>query len=500
VPVRTMFASIAARRHLVEVASRAWLVVMLVCVMGTAGGAQAKEDSRTENLQSSPLSCRAVNDLRVRGGPGLNYPLVKTLLANIQVTADARNAEATWLRVSAANLSQKAWVLAGEVTCTGQVNKLPLPQPPPPPAPKLAALSAQSSGPAPYNDPDARYTFMVTAAIRWVIEYDVDRGGKDYRHFDLSAAIPDLCQRACQSEAPCQAYVYAEPGLRSERAHCWLKVATPAASAGAGFISGFKTYGAWEEGIDRPGSDLGAWPVGSPDECMNRCRADSRCAALTYVQPAVKGDLGTCWLKWEAPVAVKGVGMVSAVKLFGAIRSDELSQISAATRCAGNLVFWDDFERGWDSNWDADPAWRFESMSGSRVLRGQGHTWATVRGSGWGDYQMSTWLRLERGTIHLNVRKQGQDRYFLGFQAGNLYLKRQQGSNSQDLAWRSTPFQLGEWHLVQIAVRGGHIEVFVDGVEQLDYTDPNPLGKGTIAFETLENSVAQLEGLRVCAR
>ena len=46
---------------------------------------------------------------------------------------------------------------------------------------------------------------------------------------------------------------------------------------------------------------------------------------------------------------------------------------------------------------------------------------------------------------------------------------------------------LNRWYDVEIVGEGGHIQVFVDGNLELEYTDDDPVLQGTIAFETLDN-------------
>jgi hypothetical protein len=69
------------------------------------------------------------------------------------------------------------------------------------------------------------------------------------------------------------------------------------------------------------------------------------------------------------------------------------------------------------------------------------------------------------------------------------------------LASSAVPHTPGEPHLVQIVGRGGRIEVFVDGMQEVDYVDAgNPIRAGAIALETLDDSYAQVTGIQVCLR
>ncbi len=73
------------------------------------------------------------------------------------------------------------------------------------------------------------------------VEDGVNRPGGDYRSFDLSQAIPDLCRAACAGDSVCKSYTYVRPGVQGPNAKCWLKNTVPPAVAGGGCcVSGVK--------------------------------------------------------------------------------------------------------------------------------------------------------------------------------------------------------------------------------------------------------------------
>jgi hypothetical protein len=429
----------------------------------------------------------------MRSGPGSNYPLRQTLAAPAEVTVDARNNARTWLRIAG---SGGGWAEVGYLVCRGVINDLPVQGVAAPP-PTLPARNPVA--PEAYNAPGTR---PPSANAGWVVEYDMDRERSDYRHFDLAAPLPELCQLACARDQNCWAYVYAEPGLRSERAHCFLKSVAPAGVPRAGYISGVKVLGDWEVGWDRERSDYRDFTIGSTDECMNQCLADRACWAIAYSEPGVRGSQAHCWLKSLGPVPVQRAGFVSALKTFGPLTRPKGVSWTAVQSCPTSPAYKEDLQDGRAQGWELPAGWRIENPSGSPVLAGRGHQWATLKGKSWQDYEFSLWLTLQRGTIHLNYRNApGPNRYFVGFQEGGLYLKKQEGSRFTDLASSAVSHTLGEPHLVQIAGRGGHIEVFVDGVKEVDYTDAaNPIRAGAIALETLDDSYAQVDGIQVCQR
>jgi hypothetical protein len=56
------------------------------------------------------------------------------------------------------------------------------------------------------------------------VEFGVDRGGGDYRHFELgSDASGKSCGTACEAEPSCRAWTYVRPGYVGPSAVCYLK-------------------------------------------------------------------------------------------------------------------------------------------------------------------------------------------------------------------------------------------------------------------------------------
>jgi hypothetical protein len=65
----------------------------------------------------------------------------------------------------------------------------------------------------------------VIEPVRGPIEYSIDRGGGDYRSFELPAPDPDgaPCRAACEGESRCRAWTYVRPGYGAAAARCNLK-------------------------------------------------------------------------------------------------------------------------------------------------------------------------------------------------------------------------------------------------------------------------------------
>jgi hypothetical protein len=69
-------------------------------------------------------------------------------------------------------------------------------------------------------------------------------------------------------------------------------------------------------GINLRGADYSNFSIAlaEPSVCQNACRADSKCAAWTYVQPGAQGVQAHCWLKNHVPPQSQSTCCVSGVE------------------------------------------------------------------------------------------------------------------------------------------------------------------------------------------
>ena len=88
-------------------------------------------------------------------------------------------------------------------------------------------------------------------------------------------------------------------------------------------------------------------------------------------------------------------------------------------------------------------------------------------------------------------------RYFIGFSERNISLSRQVNDDFTHFITNNAYHSLGQWHTVDIYGWGGHIRIYVDGKLELEYVDQNYLRGGSIAFETLDDSSAQVDDIEV---
>jgi len=169
--------------------------------------------------------------------------------------------------------------------------------------------------------------------------------------------------------------------------------------------------------------------------------------------------------------------------------------------------FEDDFEDGTADGWELEEGWGVVEEGGGYVLAGSQPRWAAPLVDGWADHELTARVRLSTGTVHVNFRLSQelvnetdwvQKRYFLGFFANRMYVKKQIGSEFYDLYAENIPFSLGSWHTVRVRIEGASIQVYVDEVMRADLADTErPLLFGRFGFELLEGSQVDVDDIVV---
>jgi photosystem II stability/assembly factor-like uncharacterized protein len=173
------------------------------------------------------------------------------------------------------------------------------------------------------------------------------------------------------------------------------------------------------------------------------------------------------------------------------VTSEPVASVSTTPE---TILYREDFDDGQAQDWDLPEGW--EVAGGS--LHGRGHAYAMYLGDAWGDYSLTLRLKLVEGRIHLNFRVSGCTRYFIGFEEQALDLRKTSPcSTHTTLKALTQKRSRNRWYEVRIAGSGGKIDVYVDGVLKLTYTDSNPLLYGTIGIETLDNSEFYVDDVRV---
>lgn len=162
---------------------------------------------------------------------------------------------------------------------------------------------------------------------------------------------------------------------------------------------------------------------------------------------------------------------------------------------ADTVLFEEDFDNGQAQEWELESGW----LVADNMLIGQGHSWARPMVEPWQDFILKFRLNLHRGIIHLVYRLNDTGRYFIGFHEGGSYLKKQYWPDTfidlldQPVAARG----LGRWYDIEISGAGAELRLLVNGELEWQYTDTDPLNEGSFAFETLDDSIAHVDEIRV---
>lgn len=163
------------------------------------------------------------------------------------------------------------------------------------------------------------------------------------------------------------------------------------------------------------------------------------------------------------------------------------------------ILYQENFDSGQAANWELESGWKVASDSGHSVLSGEGHNWARLNSSLalQGDFRFQFKLLMLRGRIHLVCRLNTQGRYFIGFDENGSGLNKQYWPDTfqNGITDAQSYHALGAWHQVEIVSRAERIELWVDGVQEWGYSDPDPLTYGSFAFETLDGSAAYIDDI-----
>jgi serine/threonine protein kinase len=151
-------------------------------------------------------------------------------------------------------------------------------------------------------------------------------------------------------------------------------------------------------------------------------------------------------------------------------------------------------------DWNAPVGWRVQDGA----LCGNGHFFTgATKGDGWKDYTAKFRLRLDSGTIHLNLRQTnapgGLNRYFFSVDQVGFNMHKQTGETFNDgLEDLSVPFPPNQWADINLVAQGNRVLMLVNGVIVIDFIDrENPIGAGTFALETLDSSTACVDNIIV---
>lgn len=138
------------------------------------------------------------------------------------------------------------------------------------------------------------------------VEYDTDRGGSDYRAFDLARPTHELCRDACAGDANCKSYTYTKP-YNNYPARCFLKNSVPnPVPYRSCCISGVKNssflgdngMGPREDNMSLTGTNLSYYHRPAFETCQSDCINNNSCKGFTWIAPGTynANDPAMCYL------------------------------------------------------------------------------------------------------------------------------------------------------------------------------------------------------------
>ncbi len=162
-------------------------------------------------------------------------------------------------------------------------------------------------------------------------------------------------------------------------------------------------------------------------------------------------------------------------------------------------LFYDNFDILQQEYWSLEEGWSHQQLEGNGVLEGLNHSWARcTQGQHWTDYRFLCKLMLQKGACHINFRVSDLGRYFLGIHSEGIYLTRDNlWGTYTPLGDDAIPVSADEWHRVRILINQQAIQVYLDEELRFQVLDEDALPRGTIAFESLEESTVLVDSVVV---
>jgi hypothetical protein len=155
------------------------------------------------------------------------------------------------------------------------------------------------------------------------------------------------------------------------------------------------------------------------------------------------------------------------------------------------LSFKSDFENGKTEGWlfsypygvTSNTEWMVIQENGNHILKGTGPNRADAGSRDWGDYSFSTRVNFDQGHSNISFRVGDYGRYYLLLYADGLELVKSSNMKAVYIASVKPNINPNQWYSLQTELSGANIKVYLDEVLQFQYTDPEPLLKGAIAFQ-----------------
>jgi hypothetical protein len=204
-----------------------------------------------------------------------------------------------------------------------------------------------------------------------------------------------------------------------------------------------------------------------------------------HIQGYVDGVLQT---DWTNPVTELTAGKIGFRTTSASVHFDNV--------LVTPLLFSDNFEDGDSSGWTAATGTWSVVTDSTKVLAQQASAAALITaGNSWTDYAYEARMEIPVSNANAGIIFRAQDAsnyymYRMNSTANELELYKCVGGTLTLLS--STPFTAApsQWYTVKAVIQGNHIQGYVDGVLQTDWTNPvTELTAGKIGFRTTSANV-----------
>jgi hypothetical protein len=122
---------------------------------------------------------------------------------------------------------------------------------------------------------------------------------------------------------------------------------------------------------------------------------------------------------------------------------------------------------------------------------------ASAGSKSWDNYILWARINLLQGTVLTKMRQRDEGGYVLFFTDTGLVLSKGLPGRDDILTNNWESYSLNRWYELRVEVQGSTIKVYVNGILRIDYTDPEPLLNGTIAFGGGENTTFYVDNVLV---
>ena len=200
-------------------------------------------------------------------------------------------------------------------------------------------------------------------------------------------------------------------------------------------------------------------------------------------------------------IPASGCGRVGArLQEAATARSETASQSPFASfeeASGDDVLFRDDFEDGNLNGWKSTTTWLVQKANGNSVLMatGSGQAAWVPEGLRWTDYYVRAGIRLESGGVGLAFRVSVDGRYWLYYTEQTLALLKEAPKGNFTLLQQTAAPPLRTGQALAIGGYRGHLQVYVGQTLQMDYTDANPLTRGTIGVAVANNATAAVDNV-----